>query len=525
MTGLTTAYIETLESRAIDIEWADRLGLETTRRAGTDVLAFPFLRNGEVVRRKYWNPSAPDGQPRWNADKGGLRIAFNEDCLRDDSLTGQPLLITEGEFDCVAALQAGHLRSISVPDGAPPPGRREESDLRDGSKYAWLTDPEWGIGRSLLGKDRCPEIILATDGDTNGAALFQDLTVLLGRYRCKYVTYPRLRAPGTNPSHDRLRELWGRDRCKDLNDVLIAYGERGVREVISRAQFVKVSGVYRMSELPPLPDNVVLWPHGGDGDDDHRLDAMAERVGFRLGDLSVWTGIPGHGKTTAANDAFCGIAKRYGVRVGWASFEQEPQRDHRRNLRTWFAGELERNLLQYRQDLLAEADRWIDDAHVFLVPSEDEDATLAWLFEKMEAAAQQHGVKVFVIDPWNELEHEQAYRESESQYIGRVLRRLKRFAKAFQVHIAIIAHPTKAVKGEDGAYRMPTLYDISGSANWFNKCDLGIIVHRVADDPLLGNTVIRIAKVKYHGVIGKPGELRAAFVPSTNKYSITNSED
>jgi hypothetical protein len=68
--------------------------------------------------------------------------------------------------------------------------------------------------------------------------------------------------------------------------------------------------------------------------------------------------------------------------------------------------------------------------------------------------------------------------ESETEYIGRAIRTLKRFAKAFQVHICVVAHPTKSVKDGDGNYKMPTLYDINGSANWYNKADLGVIVHR-----------------------------------------------
>jgi twinkle protein len=67
-----------------------------------------------------------------------------------------------------------------------------------------------------------PEIILATDGDEPGAALMHDLSVLLGRYRCKFLTYPK--AP-----KDR-----GRERCKDLNEVLEDYGAKGVVQTVSR---------------------------------------------------------------------------------------------------------------------------------------------------------------------------------------------------------------------------------------------------------------------------------------------------
>ena len=180
---MTDGMMQRLEARGLDIELASRLGLDSTSRAGGDCLVLPFVREGKVVRRKYRRFDVVDGALKWSADKDGLRIAYNEDCLRDDSLIGQPLLITEGELDAIAAIQAGFARTISVPDGAPPPGNRDRDELEAGAKYEWLKDI-----RGLLSKDRVSEIILATDGDDNGAALMQDLSVLLGRYRCKFLT-------------------------------------------------------------------------------------------------------------------------------------------------------------------------------------------------------------------------------------------------------------------------------------------------------------------------------------------------
>jgi hypothetical protein len=37
-----------------------------------------------VVRRKYRSFDR-EGEGPWTADKGGVRCAFNEDCLRDDA--------------------------------------------------------------------------------------------------------------------------------------------------------------------------------------------------------------------------------------------------------------------------------------------------------------------------------------------------------------------------------------------------------------------------------------------------------
>jgi twinkle protein len=480
---LSADMMERLEARGLDIELADRLELASVRRDGGEALVIPFRRDGQVVRRKYRFFDRDEG--KWSADKGGQRIAFNEDCLRDDTLLDQPLIVTEGELDAIAALQAGFGRTISVPDGAPPPGERSKDDLEASAKYEWLADI-----RPLLTRERVPAVILAADGDENGAALLQDLSVLLGRFRCKFLTYPKSRK-------DR-----GRERCKDLNEVLEDWGSKGVVETISRAQWIRVDGVYRMGELPPLPPNVIYEPR-------HQL--FAENFKCRLGDFSVVTGTPGFGKSTFVNDLFCGIAQDNHLTVAWASFEQEPQRDHRRSLRSWFTGRREIDLLPNERD---QADRWIEAQHLFLMPREDEDATLEWLFEKMEIAVTRYAARIIVIDPWNELEHDRRQGESETEYIGRAIRALKRFAKAFHVHICVVAHPTKSAKDADGNYRMPTLYDINGSANWYNKSDLGVIVHR--EDEL--NTVIKVQKSRYHELIGRPGEVRCHFSKDERRF-------
>lgn len=475
----------TLEARGLDVELASRLGVNGARRDGGELIQIDFRRGEEVVRRKFKRLVEVEGKPRyWQEPKGGVKLAWNEDAVRDESLAGQPLIITEGELDALTAIQCGFLRTISVPDGAPPPGERSAADLEASAKYDWLREL-----KPFLTRELAPEIILATDGDENGAALLQDLSVQLGRFRCKFLTYPKAKNP----------EARGRERLKDLNEVLQDYGPKGVIETINRAQWIKVDGVHRMSELPPLPKPIIYEPRP------RQFPLFRENFKVRMGDFSVITGTPGYGKTTFANDLFCGIAQDNGLTIAWASFEQEPQRDHRRNLRTWFCSTPEHRL---DADQLAAADRWIDANHVFLVPNEDDDADLEWLLDKMEVAVVRYGASIILIDPWNELEHSRRQGETETEYTGRAIRALKRFAKAFRVHICVIAHPTKSVKDGDGNYKLPTLYDIAGSANWYNKADLGVIVHKdtleYRDEPY---TLVKVQKSRYHEIIGVPGEV------------------
>jgi len=126
-----------------------------------------------------------------------------------------------------------------------------------------------------------------------------------------------------------------------------------------------------------------------------------------------------------------------------------------------------------------------------------------------------------MIDPWNEVEHARRRDESVTDYIGRGIRALKRFARLYDVAVIVIAHPTKDV-GRDGKGRPPTLYDIEGSAHWFNKCDHGIVVHR--PNAFADEAVLRVAKVRFEQS-GEKGEIRLRFDRQTSRFETLERMD
>ena len=472
----STAIMEGLTARGLDIELADKLGFDSVRRDGTDFLVIPCLRDGRIHRRKFRTL----GAPKRFMQEGAGPIPWNEDVLRDETLRGLPLIITEGELDAMAAIQCGFERVISVPDGAP---AATNDNPFDAQRYAWIKEIAPYVTRDLA-----PEIILASDGDEPGRALMQDLSVMLGRFRCKFLQYPLTKD--------------GSRRLKDLNEVLLEHGNRGVVETIARATYIQSEGVFRMSELPDLPP---AKPYKAG------FDLFDEHFRLRLGDFSVVTGIPTHGKSSFVNDYFCRQVQRHNFRAVWASFEQDPKRDHRRALRTWFNRHPEHDL-QPRE--VAEADAWIDQHHRFIVVPEDEDVTVDWMIDRLEQAVVQHDCQIAVLDPWNEMDHMRERDETETEYVGRSIKRFKRFARAFGVHLCIVAHPTKLPRGENGKTLAPNLYDIAGSSHWNNKADVGVIVHRENED----DTLIKVAKSRYHTQIGVPGTVRMQFSRDELRY-------
>ena len=108
---------------------------------------------------------------------------------------------------------------------------------------------------------------------------------------------------------------------------------------------------------------------------------------------------------------------------------------------------------------------------------------------------------------------------SETEYISSALSMFRRFAIAHQVHVWIVAHPTKLRRTEDGEEPVPTLYDIAGSANFRNKADIGITVWR--DITLNDSKVnVHITKVRYADQ-GQLGTVQFGYhAPSKGIYEI-----
>jgi twinkle protein len=444
---LSPKSAEILEARGIDLELAARLGWRSSSMITSgECIEIPYFIGEEHVNSKF---RTLEGEKRFVQQKDAVKCFYNQNCIDDwQNSPNSRLIITEGEMDCLIALQCGFF-AISVPDGAP-----SSRVGADSIKYSYLDGfPSNG------------EIVICSDGDKPGANLLHDLSLRLGKHRCLWVKYP--------------------SGCKDLNDVFLLGGRELVIETIASAEWVEVSGVYKMSDLAPLPPQEF-----------HKLQCIP--INIRKADFSVVTGIPSHGKTTFVNFIAFDIVKHSNWRIAFASFEQTPQTHHRHNLRTLILG-MRPKLAE--PDELAHADKWIDDKFRFIVPNIDDEVTLGWLLEKMAVACIRHGVDMFVVDPWNEMEHDRGPM-TQTEYTGLAIRQLKKFARKYNVHMMIIAHPSKMKRKDKYNDGIPTLYDIADSAHWSNKPDLGIVVHR----PKEGESLIRVQKSRDDYFIGQAGD-------------------
>lgn len=468
---LNDRQVAILEGRGVDLELAVRMGWRSAGQPGTgETIEIPYFLGGKEVNHKSRSLA---GEKRFWQVEGGEKCLYNVDILA--TVADATLVITEGEMDCMIALQCGY-NAVSVPDGAP----KEKIGDKATVKYDYLA----AIPKHLK------RIIIAADGDNPGLNLLHDLGIRLGNHRCLWVKYP--------------------EGCKDLNDVFLALGSDGVKSVLDSAQFVKIDGLCLLSELPPLPTHKAM---------DIGIDALARHFRLRQGDFSVFTGIPSHGKTSLSNQMAFNMAWKHGWHVCFASFEQNPQTEHRRSLRTLYNMKSE---WDQNEKELAAADKFINENFSFIVPPDDldENADLVWLLDRMVAAVTRYDARLIVIDPWNELDHQyDSRKETITQYVGRAIKTIKKFAKKYLVHVMVIAHPAKMQKKTDGSYPVPTAYDISDSAHWYNKAEQIVIVHRNSEH----ETLIRVAKSRYHQILGVPADVKMTFNIKNYQYETGKS--
>jgi twinkle protein len=157
---------------------------------------------------------------------------------------------------------------------------------------------------------------------------------------------------------------------------------------------------------------------------------------------------------------------------------------------------------------------WAADRLDFLIP--DDDSTLASVLGLARALVYRNGITGLVIDPWNNMDHERPLRLSETEYISRSLTEIRAFARQYGVHVWVLAHPMKLTKDKDGEYPVPTPYDISGSANWFNKADNILTVYRNKTEAH-ALVELHIQKIRFHEC-GQLGVCGLRWAEDTGRY-------
>ena len=427
-------------------QWAAERGISrpTLERAGVasgmagmpgagkcEVIAFPYKRNEQIVNVKY---RALHEKLFKQQEGGELRFWNLDEVLKAKS---ERVYITEGELDALALIEAGvpQAEVVSVPNGAPVRASDHPDEL---DRYRYV-DAGLEEGFSL-----CKRYVLAIDNDPPGLALRQDLVRLLGPARCYFVEWP--------------------DAIKDAGEFLVRHGAADLRMFLEEdVREWPVTGLYGLLDIPE-PAPMEIWKPG--------FPEWESKLAFAPTTLSVVTGHPGHGKTSLMMQLWYQICRDYGIKAVIASFETRAKPHHRRNIREFMYGRLDRDLSDEER---AHADRW-NHEHFRWIIHPNRKPSLRFVLDMAEVAIVREGARIVQIDPWNKLEGDRPGDMRETEWIGQCLDELMDFARDFNVHVQVITHPAKVDSRNRG--QRPVLEDISGSKHWDNKCDLGLSIYR-----------------------------------------------
>lgn len=452
------------------------------------VTAFPYLRGGEVVNVKYRGPGKTFRQ-----EKDAEKIFYGLDNLEPDA---KEVIIVEGEGDSLALNEAGFWNVLSVPDGAPAQARGDDESIdpeRDAKfEYVWNC-------RDVL--DAAERVILAVDADGPGQALEAELSRRIGREKCWRVRWPAINDV----------------QLKDANEVLVQEGAEVLRECVAGAQPYPIRSLFEAGQFETDVLRLFDGPQRGLSTGWYEVDRFYT---VRPGELTVVSGYPSSGKSAWVDSLAINLAQRHDWKFAFASFENPPAEHLGKWAQTLHGAPFHDGPRQrMTRDELKWAVQWLS-RRFYLIRSDDEAPTIEWLLEKARAAVMRYGVQGLVIDPYNEIEHRRLPGESETDYISRILTALKKFAAGHGVHVWIVAHPAKPMRTKAGGYLRPTLYDIAASANWRNKADCGIILHREQmDDGSLSDTVgVYVDKIRFSAV-GRIGRTKLVYSPITGRYS------
>jgi twinkle protein len=463
------------ESRGIDMKIPKRHGVYEFSMAKKPILGFPTYIGHTLVDSKFldirWQPGQ-DSSKWWNIPKkfGSRTLPWGLEDL--NFIPDEPKIViwTEGHVDRMTWEQAGYKNILSVPSGAPSPDAKNFEHEFDyiNDKYTQSKIAEVDLH------------IFSTDGDVPGMKLKNQLALILGKEKCKYINYP--------VGYKDINEVWNGDKKKGLKALV----QEGVDKCYKNLSSFPIAGIISVHDV--REDLKILAEKGFIGGLKCGIAEIDALYTEKSKHLQVVTGLPGSGKSTYVRWHETEVVRHNAdldLKYGWFSPENRPVAREYAKMAEVVTGQFFKEGWKNSMTpaLRDKTLRWIEK-HFFIISPDrknfdtfngeiksDKVNTLNSLFKYLVYLKKTENICAYVIDAWNKIEHEQPRNQTETQYISSQLDLILDFNEYYDLHGIIIAHPTKVEKIGIN-YRIPNLYDIKGSSAWKEKSDVGIILHR-----------------------------------------------
>lgn len=358
-----------------------------------------------------------------------------------------PLLICEGEIDCLAAIESGWSNAVSVPFGA--------------NNYSWLEENfEW--------LEQFESIIICSDNDEAGTKMQKECVFRLGSWRTKFIDIPKIH---TNPDGSK-------KAISDLNEVLYYMGKQKVMELIANAKDSPVDSVLDFSEVTNIDLDAIDGISTGFSGIDRRLMKLF------YGSFNIITGVNGAGKSSFLSSIACNaIDNEQNVFLysgelpnfqskNWINYILAGQRH---------VQECQSNGATYwkvTKDAQAQINKHYKGR--LFIYKDGYDHRVDTILQAMEDTTRKYGVKLHIIDNLTSVNlgnNDNNKFQKQEEFVTRLID----FAKKYNVTVCLVVHPHKIE-----TMRRLTKMDIQGISALIDLAHRIISLYRVTAEDKKG---------------------------------------
>lgn len=447
-------------------------------------IGFPYYRRGEHINTKW---RCPEKHFRMETNAERIMYGYDDVVSLAGNHAAQPIILVEGEFDKFALEQAGFTRVLSVPNGAPSVKTKNYETALN-----FLDDPAL-----LKAFEASRRIIIAVDADEPGEKLQNELVRRCRPEFCKIVTWP--------------------DGIKDANEALKEMGADGLRSCIDSAESPPIEGIVEPQHLTSQIER-------------YYREGLPRGIGFgwpifdpyiRLipGGFYVLQAIPQSGKSSFVTALLLKLAEQADCQFAVCSPEWQPVAVHEIAMLEVITGKPFEGPGRMTPEEMHAAEDWLQRYCSFIMP---EKKSVDVILDRARALAFRRGIRVLVIDPWTELEHEYGNAVDKLAYIGQSLSKMREFGQKHGIAVILIVHPTKPQRKvlEDGRVKYEPLgmYGAAHSADFTNKADFIIELEREGGEDTAVHVHIQKVRFKWSGQMGR---VTLYFDRATGRYSET----
>ena len=384
-----------------------KLGYDPVR----DAITIPVYKRGELINIRYRHLN-PKATAKYTQEKGCEVWIYNEDGISKGQSKGG-ILITEGEFDCMSAWQAGFKNVISPASGK----------------------DSYGIWLELI--DTIPRVYIAYDNDRPGKSSSLELAERIGTDKSFEVLYP--------------------EDIKDANDYFKVHTYEEYRKLIIDARpFYK----HKYKDLGSVIDEIKIK-----GDSRMSLD-LIPYTKFGTDNMIMVSGDKGIGKTTYAMNIANELMNR-NISTLVLPFERGIKTVGKRFLQIIFNKTEDEIIAFDESDWAKNIQEIINLPLYFSLPEKDD------IKETILKAKRLFGVKVVIID---HLDYNIIGTDNEVSMMKKVLLEWKNELCINNDLIMVVVHHIKKPEGVGTVKRKPKKEDLKGGSSAYQIPEVVIML-------------------------------------------------